>query len=138
MRRPRQPRVEDVALAGSCRLLEKLPEDLRNRPEATLLGAAGDRKVYNIIHLIYRAKNYEGHSKDYEFSRLSMEEHRRGGYYDARRTLRHPEVVKRPTNHADYRLSILSPTYANNSGSPTSSIKPLQAAHRRTRYGGTS
>ena len=50
-------------------LLEKLPEDLRNSPEANLLGTAADRKVYNIIHLIYRAKNYEGHSKDYEFSR---------------------------------------------------------------------
>jgi NTE family protein len=81
-------------------LLEKLPEDLRNSPEAKLLGTAADRKVYNIIHLIYRAKNYEGHSKDYEFSRLSMEEHWRAGYHDARRTLRHPEVLKRPTNHA--------------------------------------
>jgi NTE family protein len=81
-------------------LLEKLPEDLRNSPEANLLGTAADRKVYNIIHLIYRAKNYEGHSKDYEFSRLSMEEHWRAGYHDARRTLRHPEVLKRPTNHA--------------------------------------
>ena len=64
--------------------------------EAKLLGTAADRKVYNIIHLIYRAKNYEGHSKDYEFSRLSMEEHWRAGYHDARRTLRHPEVLKRP------------------------------------------
>jgi NTE family protein len=81
-------------------LLEKLPEDLRNSSEAELLGTAADRKVYNIIHLIYRAKNYEGHSKDYEFSRLSMEEHWRAGYHDARRTLRHPEVLKRPTNHA--------------------------------------
>jgi NTE family protein len=80
-------------------LLEKLPEDLRNSPEAKLLGTAADRKIYNIIHLIYRAKNYEGHSKDYEFSRLSMEEHWRAGYHDARRTLRHPEVLKRPTNH---------------------------------------
>jgi NTE family protein len=81
-------------------LLEKLPEDLRNSAEAKLLGTAADHKVYNIIHLIYRAKNYEGHSKDYEFSRLSMEEHWRAGYHDARRTLRHPEVLKRPTNHA--------------------------------------
>jgi NTE family protein len=40
-----------------------------------------------IAHLIYRVKDYEGHSKDYEFSRLSMEEHWRAGYYDARRTL---------------------------------------------------
>jgi NTE family protein len=81
-------------------LIEKLPEDLRNSPEAKLLRTASDRKVYNIIHLIYRAKNYEGHSKDYEFSRLSMEEHWRAGCHDACRTLRHPEVLKRPTDHA--------------------------------------
>jgi NTE family protein len=81
-------------------LLKKLPEDLRNSPEAKLLSPAADRTVYNIIHLIYRAKTYEGHSKDYEFSRLSMEEHWRAGYHDARHTLRHPEVLKRPTGHA--------------------------------------
>jgi NTE family protein len=44
------------------------------------------------------AKTYEGHSKDYEFSRLSMEDHWRAGYHDAVRTLRHPEVLTRPTN----------------------------------------
>jgi NTE family protein len=84
-------------LAG---LLEKLPEELKNGPEAQLLGTVAERKVYNIVHLIYRAKNYEGHSKDYEFSRLSMEEHWRAGYHDARRTLRHPEVLKRPIDQA--------------------------------------
>jgi NTE family protein len=85
------------ALAG---LLEKIPEDLKNSPEARLLGSAADHTAYNIVHLIYRAKTYEGHSKDYEFSRLSMEEHWRLGYYDARRTLRHPEVLERPLNTA--------------------------------------
>jgi predicted patatin/cPLA2 family phospholipase len=34
----------------------------------------------------------------YEFSRASMEEHWRAGYHDARRTLRHPEVLERPQN----------------------------------------
>ena len=85
------------ALAG---LLEKLPEDLKSSPEARLLGSAADRTVYNIVHLIYRAKAYESHSKDYEFSRLNMQEHWRAGYYDARRTLRHPHVLERPTNSA--------------------------------------
>jgi len=79
-------------------LLEKIPEDLRNSPEAKLLSNAADRKVFNIIHLIYRARGYEGHSKDYEFSRMSMEEHWRGGYHDARRVLRHREVLERPNN----------------------------------------
>ena len=58
-------------LAG---LLEKLPEELKNGPEARRLGTVAERKLYNIVHLIYRAKNYEGHSKGYEFSRLSMQE----------------------------------------------------------------
>ena len=80
-------------------LIEQLPEDLRNSPEAKLLSTTADRKIYNIIHLIYRAKNYEGHSKDYEFSRLSMEEHWRAGCHDARRTLRHADVLRRPDNH---------------------------------------
>ena len=80
-------------------LLEKLPEDLKNSAEARLLNSVAERQVYNIIHLIYRAKNYEGHSKDYEFSRLSMQEHWRAGYNDARRTMRHREVLERPKNH---------------------------------------
>jgi NTE family protein len=83
------------ALAG---LLAKLPENLRQGDEVKMLNAAACHKVYNIVHLIYRAKNYEGHAKDYEFSRLSMEEHWRAGYHDAVRTLRHPEVLARPTN----------------------------------------
>jgi NTE family protein len=77
-------------------LLERLPEHLKNTPEARLLGSVAEHKVYNIVHLIYRAKNYEGHSKDFEFSGFSMEEHWRAGYHDARRTLRHPEVLERP------------------------------------------
>jgi NTE family protein len=79
-------------------LLDQLPEDLKNTPEAQLLATAADRKIFNIVHLIYRARNYEGHSKDYEFSRASMEEHWRAGYHDARRTLRHKEVLERPMN----------------------------------------
>jgi NTE family protein len=78
-------------------LLSELPERLRASEEAKLLSSLADKKVYNIIQLIYRAKGYEGHSKDYEFSRLTMEEHWRAGYHDAARTLRHPEVLQRPT-----------------------------------------
>jgi len=83
------------ALAG---LLEQLPGDLKSSPDARLLAGAVDRKVYNIVHLIYRAKTYEGHSKDYEFSRLSMQEHWRAGHRDVRRTLRHREAFDRPAD----------------------------------------
>lgn len=79
-------------------LMEDLPAATRERPEAKLLAEFGDHKVYNIVHLIYRTQRYEGDSKDYEFSRLSMEEHWRAGYHDTRRSLRHPEVLARPTS----------------------------------------
>jgi NTE family protein len=79
-------------------LIKKLPEDLQNAPELEVLRPAAHPAVYNIVQLIYRAKGYEGDSKDYEFSRQSMEEHWGAGYYDTVRTLRHSEVLQRPQN----------------------------------------
>jgi NTE family protein len=79
-------------------LLHKLPDELRNSPEVALLQPHACPKVYNLVQLIYRAKQYEGDSKDYEFSRHSMQDHWRAGYYDTVRTLRHPEVLARPNN----------------------------------------
>ena len=61
-----------------------------------MLAKEADEKVYNIIQLIYHAKRYERSSKDYEFSRRTMEEHWKSGYDDALHTLEHPEVLKRP------------------------------------------
>ncbi len=81
---------------ASARLLDRMPPDLRNSPEAQLLAKEADEKVYNIIHLIYHAKKYEGSSKDFEFSRRTMEEHWASGYEDMTRTLAHQEVLQRP------------------------------------------
>ncbi len=89
---------EQKMCCAVARLLEKLPPALRQTPEARWLAEQTDRRVFNIVHLIYRARNYEGHSKDYEFSRRSMDEHWQAGYFDAVRTLRHPEVFERPTD----------------------------------------
>ena len=79
-------------------LIDDLPPALRDTRHAEVLANEADNKVYNIIHLIYHAQNYEGSSKDYEFSRLTMEEHWAAGYDDTVRTLRHPEVLERPTH----------------------------------------
>jgi len=78
-------------------LLEQMPPKLAQTPQARMLAQASDPAVYNIVQMIYQAKNYEGHSKDYEFSRRTMEEHWRAGYEDATTTLSHPEVLKLPT-----------------------------------------
>jgi NTE family protein len=61
-------------------LLRRLPADLEENDDLKILKSVASDKVHNIIHLIYRARNYEGHSKDYEFSRLSMQDHWRAGY----------------------------------------------------------
>ena len=83
---------------AAAKLLSELPKELKDSKEARLIGSAAERKVYRIVHLIYRARRYEGHSKDYEFSRLSMEEHWQAGYNDTIRTLRMPEALSRPEN----------------------------------------
>jgi NTE family protein len=80
-------------------LLQRLPDELRQLPEVNFLASEADEKVYNIINLIYHSHNYEGTSKDYEFSRRTMEEHWGSGYNDAVRTLRHKEVLQRPENN---------------------------------------
>ena len=82
---------------ATAKLLADMPPELRQTPEAELVAQEADSKVYNIIHTIYHAQKYEGASKDYEFSRRTMEEHWESGYSDMSRTLAHPEVLQRPT-----------------------------------------
>ena len=81
---------------AAAKLLAQMPGEVRQSPEAEILAQEADTKVYNILHLIYHAKKYEGASKDYEFSRRTMEEHWKSGYDDMINTLRHPEVLQRP------------------------------------------
>jgi len=83
---------------ATAKLLGEMPEALRGTPEAQLLAAEADTKVYNIIQMIYRARVYEGASKDYEFSRRTMEEHWASGHRDMTSTLAYPEVLQRPTS----------------------------------------
>jgi NTE family protein len=84
--------------AALADLFEKLPPSDLVGEDIELLRSIADRKVYRIVQLIYRARHYERQSKDYEFSRLSMQDHWEAGYNDAVRTLRHPEALQRPTD----------------------------------------
>ncbi|MGH6947988.1 MAG: patatin-like phospholipase family protein [Kiloniellales bacterium] len=69
------------------RLLEKLPEKLKNDPDVKLLRELSCNAAVTICHLIHRQKSYQSHSKDYEFSRYSIREHWQAGRDDVRRTL---------------------------------------------------
>jgi NTE family protein len=84
---------------GVAKLLDGLPDSEKQNSVAKRLATFADNKVYNIVHLIYRSKGYEGQSRDYEFSRRSMEDHWEAGLSDTRRTLKHPEIFHRPTDH---------------------------------------
>ncbi len=73
------------------RVLAKLPTELDQDPEIMRLKKLSTYYPVTVVHLIYRSKNFETQSKDYEFSRASMEEHWQAGVDDTHRTLRHPE-----------------------------------------------
>jgi NTE family protein len=85
------------------RLLDKLPANKRRDADVaeivrklqkseTLKRSAS----MSVVHLIYREKYYETQAKDYEFSRLSMEEHWAAGLADARRTLKQEQSWLKP------------------------------------------
>ncbi|ARH01498.1 DUF3734 domain-containing protein [Legionella micdadei] len=86
------------ARCALSKLLTELPSELQETEEAKILKKIADHKVYNIVQLIYRAQQYESYSKDYEFSRLTMNEHWKAGYYDVTHTLKHPQIFQRPSN----------------------------------------
>jgi len=82
-------------------LLDELPEDMKQREEVEYLRSVTHHHAANVVQLIYRPKGYEGDSKDYEFSRRSMEDHWRTGYLDAVHALRHPEIFERSSSTFD-------------------------------------
>jgi NTE family protein len=78
------------------RMLEKLPATAKQDPEISAIAELARHRSHNIIHLIYRSKIYEGHSKDYEFGLSAMRAHWQSGLDDIRRTLADPRRLDRP------------------------------------------
>jgi len=77
-------------------LISKLPDNLKNDPSVELLRKASKENTVTVVHLIYRSKNYESSSKDYDFSRVGMVEHWRAGERDVHLSMRHKEWLERP------------------------------------------
>jgi len=90
--------ADPVRAGGIGQRAGKIPREVLDSEDGRFLQSVADRNVYQIVHLIYRSKNYEVQSKDYEFSRNSMIDHWNAGYNDGIRTLRHPEALQRPTD----------------------------------------
>ncbi|MDM0110990.1 patatin-like phospholipase family protein [Variovorax sp. J22R133] len=74
-------------------LIDKLPGHLRKDPSVQAVQAQLTHAPIDIFHLIYRHKPYEGDSKDYEFSRATVEEHWEAGRRDMDTTMAHPEEM---------------------------------------------
>jgi NTE family protein len=77
-------------------LMEKLPKSAKNDPDVKAVADLACHRAYNIVHLIYQSKAFEGHSKDYEFGLGAMREHWQSGLEDIRRTLADPRRLNRP------------------------------------------
>jgi len=59
-------------------------------------------RQYAVIHLIYQDKEWEGLSKDYEFSPQSMNDHWSSGLIDIQQTLDHPEWLELPPEGQEF------------------------------------
>jgi NTE family protein len=59
-------------------------------------------KAYNIVHLIYRSRQYESHSRTMN----SRADHARtlASHEDAVATLKHPEIFERPSNQENVMI----------------------------------
>jgi len=79
-----------------CELIAKLPGELKNDPSVEALRAAVRENTVTVVHLIYRSKNYESSSKDYDFSHVGMIEHWSAGVRDVHLSMRRKEWLERP------------------------------------------
>ena len=79
-----------------CELIAKLPGEFKNDPSVEALRAAVRENTVTVVHLIYRSKNYESSSKDYDFSHVGMVEHWSAGVRDVHLSMRRKEWLQRP------------------------------------------
>ena len=69
------------------RVLAKVPQELSDDPDVQYLLGEQDGGGTTVVHLIYQRRGYETSTMDFEFSRITMEDHWRAGYDDVKETL---------------------------------------------------
>jgi NTE family protein len=72
-----------------------MPASLRDDPDVKALEKMCHSTHIDIMHLINRRGGYSSSSKDYEFSRATMQWRWNAGLEDVRRSLAHPEWLTR-------------------------------------------
>lgn len=85
------------------KLLDQVPADIREQNSACRQAAElASSARSNIIHLIYRDKDYEQHFRDFQFGPATMREHWAAGLLDIRSTLTRPHYLAMPENAAGF------------------------------------
>jgi len=83
-------------------VLDRVSPEQRDDPWCRLAEDLSCSKRYNVIHLIYRHKEYEGHYKDFQFGLSTMREHWQSGLDDIRHSLSQPDWLAMPDNDAGF------------------------------------
>ncbi|MYL96332.1 patatin-like phospholipase family protein [Novosphingobium sp. FGD1] len=81
--------------AAAKRLAQRLPPEFQDDPDLARLLDCRPAGAVAVMHLINRPDDYETNSKDYEFSRMTIDEHWAAGRADAHRSLVHPDWLER-------------------------------------------
>ena len=102
--------------------LKRLPAEYQADPAVQKLCDDAKENTVSVVHLIYRTKNFESSSKDYDFSRAGMIEHWKGGERDVHHSMRHPEWLERPQNGETMVTYDLTRDELDATGQPTKAI----------------
>ena len=81
--------------AAAMNLLKKLPPEMQDDADVQVLRGMAKEASVTVLHLIKRSTAIDTQSKDYEFSRLSMEEHWIEGHTDVIKSLATPAWMAR-------------------------------------------
>ncbi len=85
-------------------LMTKLPASALKDPAISELKTDTRTAHLDIVHLIYRQNRYELESKDYEFSRVTMQDHWEAGRRDMQHTIDHPEWLQMAKSDGDVTI----------------------------------
>lgn len=78
------------------------PEQRATDPWCRQAAELACNRQYTVIHLIYKSKEWEGLSKDYEFNPRSMNEHWHSGLNDIRKTLSNEAWLELPPEGVEF------------------------------------
>ena len=120
-------------------LWDRLPGNLRKTPEGKFLYDFGCVTTMDIVELIYRPTNAQGHAKDYDFSRTTMRMRWAQGLSDAQRTLSaSPWLAPMPPEVGARTFDVLKDVLPNRARGPVAEIQqerdPMKVGARKAAF----